>query len=348
MKIIRIGVDLAKSVIALHGVDEQGRVQLCKTVKANKLLELLRALEPCLVAMEACSMAHWWARQIEALKHSVKLLPAQYVRAYRIGGKNDGNDAAAICEAAGRASLPTVAIKSAAQLELQALHRVRSQAVAARSAKANQMRALMMEQGVVCAKGLRALRAFVPAYRADESMPGSAFFKSLIGELMQELRQLDERIGQHTLLLTRFARADATCRRLMSVPGIGAIVATALVCAFGDVSAFSRARAFAAALGLAQRQASSGGKQRLGAITRAGNCYLRALLVHGARAVVRAATRPQAARNDSLYRWIAQLAQRTHTNVVVVATANKLARIAWVIMTQESSVYLAQRPQPGR
>ena len=373
MNITRIGIDISKRVWVSHAIAvSQAREH---TVWANKkdtpqgCIERLRRLVPCAVALEACGGAHLAARRIQALGHTVMLIPAQHVKPYRRGGKNDGNDARAIVEAMASSGMPTVGVKSEAQLDVQAMLCERERQKKNRVALANQIRGLLMERGIVLAKSLSQLRAFLCLYvavdpaldgmagitsvgrqkRSVELGAGSAAFRALIGELHQELLALDKLLARRDRAVAQLAKHDPRCVRLMSVPGIGPMSAVSLSCAFACVKRFKKARSFAAALGLAQRQNSTGGKQQLGRITKAGNSRLRALLVHGARSRLNAAARAKKAgrvAQDSTAAWALSLTERMHVNKAVVALANKNARIAWAILRNPEARYEPQHQPP--
>lgn len=293
MAIKTIGIDLGKTVFVAVALDGHGRlVGPAKRYSRARLVRWLANLPPCLIGMEASSGAHHLARTLQAQGHAVRLLPGQAVKPFRGVMKNDATDALAIAEAAHRPGLRPVPIKSAAQLDVQAIHRVRTQLVRQRTALINQVRGLLRER-----------------------------------------RQLDAEIGELDRLLVGHARTDARCRRLMTIPGLGPITATALVAAVDDGQAFARARDLAAWLGLVPRQHTTGGRARLRGIAKGGNRYLRTLLVHGARAL----RRSRHARSGRLGAWLAALETRAHSNKVTVALANKLARIAWAVLAKKEN-----------
>jgi len=331
MKLKRIGVDLAKAVFQLHGVDSHEQVKLRKQVKRGGMLNVFRQMEPCLVAMEACGSAHYWARELRKLGHEVRLIAPQFVKPYVKSGKNDANDAEAICEAASRPQMRYVAVKTAEQQAGQALHRVRSRLVKARTALANEMRGLLLEFGIVMAKGIAACRrqATEALEDAENGLPG--MMRELLAQLTEELTQLDAHIAKLDRQIKRQCAEDARIKRLMEIDGLGPISASAVVAAIGDARQFASGRDLSAWLGLVPKQHSSGGKERLGSISKRGDTYLRTLLIHGARAVVTACKN----KVDRKSMWIKGLMARRNKNIATVALANKNARIIWAVLSRE-------------
>jgi len=328
MKIVMLGIDLGKNLCSLAGLDETGAIVLRRRLKRESLLRFTVRLEVCTVAMEACCGAHHLGRQIAAQGHGVRLMSPGYVRPYVKAQKNDERDAEAIAEAATRPTMRFVELKSEAQLEVQSLHRVRGRLVAERTALINQLRALMLERGITAPQGRRKLGGLLPEILADESNGLGSRLRRLIEDMRSEWRGLDERITAFDDELAVRARTDEAARRLVTIPGVGVLTATALVAAVGDARAFPCGRDLAAWLGLAPRQATTGGKPKLLGISKRGNRYLRMLLIHGARTAL-----PSLARSDTpLGRWLKGLLVRTHRNVATVALANKLARIAWAVL----------------
>lgn len=331
MKLKRIGVDLAKQVFQVHGVDSHEQVKCRKQLKRHEMLDFFRQLEPCLVAMEACGSAHYWARELGQLGHEVRLIAPQFVKPYVKSGKNDANDAEAICEAASRPSMRYVALKSAAQQASQSVHRIRSRLIRARTALVNEIRGLLGEFGRVEARrGIAATRRLLQQSlgEASSGLPGE--MRELLTQLSDELHGHDERLSRLDNMLQRQAREDERVGRLLQVEGVGPISATAIVSAVGDARQFSSARQFAAWLGLVPNQHSSGGKERLGAISKRGDTYLRTLLIHGARAVLKACKD----KTDRRSEWLHQLQCRRNPNIATVALANKNARIIWAILSR--------------
>lgn len=330
MQINRVALDLAKQVIQVHAVDRSGRALVRKSVRRSALLPLFRELAPCEVGMEACSAAHHWGRQLQVMGHRVRLLPPQYVKPFVLGQKNDANDAAAICAAMTRPEIPGVAVKTIDQQDQQALHRVRSARVAQRTALINQIRGLLAEYGIVLATGRMTLRRVLPELLEDAENGLSFDFRQLLAELYEELVALDSRVEQLTRRIEQHVRQSPSMQRLVKVPGIGPLTASALVTSVGDATQFRNGRQLAAFLGLVPRQHSSGGKARLLGIHKHGDSYLRGLLVHGARSVLRVATD----KPDDRSRWLMSLSTRKHRNIATVAQANKTARIAWAVLAR--------------
>ncbi len=331
MKLKRIGIDLAKQVFQIHGVDSHEQVACRKQLKRSQMLGFFRQLEPCLVAMEACGSSQYWARELGALGPEVRLIAPQFVKPYVKSGKTDANDAEAICEAASRPNMRYVEVKSAEQQASQALHRIRSRLIRARTALVNEIRGLLGEFGLVEARGgVAAARRLAQSALedAENGLPGQ--MRELLAELQGELGEHDERLSRLDGMIQRQAREDERVERLMQVEGIGPITATAIVSAVGDARQFSSARQFAAWLGLVPRQHSSGGKERLGSISKRGDTYLRTLLVHGARAVLRHCQD----KTDRRSEWLQRLLCRRNMNIATVALANKNARIIWAILSR--------------
>ena len=331
MNVTTIGLDIAKNVFQVHGVDGHGKVVLRKKLSRGKVLEWFANLPPCLIGIEACPGAHYWARELLKLGHSVKLMPAQYVKAYVKGNKNDGNDAEAICEAVSRPGMRLVAINTEAQQEIQMLHRIRSRVIAERTALLNQIRGLLGEYGIVFGPGPSQVRRGIAVLLTGEDPRLSAMARELVLGFQAELRELDERIGHYDARVKATCAGDARSVKVAALPGIGPLTATALVAAVNDGKQFQNGRQMAANLGLTPREHSSGGKQRLLGITKRGNTYLRTLLIHGARTVLRHAT----GKTDRLSRWALAIQARRGANVAAVALANKLARIAWAVLARD-------------
>ncbi|ATJ83421.1 IS110 family transposase [Halomonas beimenensis] len=345
MNISRVGVDIAKSVFHVHGVDRHHQVQWRGQYSRGKWLEALvrRAPAGAEIGMEACASSHYWARVLQARGYRVRLIAAQFVKPYVKSQKNDRADAEAICEAMSRPHMRFVAVKTVAQQDTQAAHRIREALVGQRTAKANQIRGLVGEYGLVAPRGIAPLRRALPCWLEDAENGLSDDFRVLLAGLAEDLRYLDARITQLTQTIERHARQDPVAKRLLALHGVGPITASALAGALGDGQAFARGREFAASLGLTPRQHSTGGRPRLLGISKRGDRYLRTLLVQGSRAVLRHVT----AREDGLSRWLQALTARRPDNVAVIALANKTARLAWAI-TRHKVAYdpaLAARPQ---
>lgn len=325
-----VGIDLGKNVFHLVCMDKDGGVVKRRRCTRPQLFAFFRALPPALVGMEACSSAHFIGRSLSEIGHDARLMPAQYVKPYAGPQKNDFADAEAIAEAVQRPRMRFVPIKTREQLELQAMHRVRDRLVARRTSVSNQIRGLLVEHGIVMRKGRGGFRGFVPEMLADENGPLSPAMRCLMSGLWEEWCATDAAVEDLSRQLERLAREDDGCRRLMSVPGVGPLVATAMVAAVADGSAFGRGRDFAAWLGLVPRQMSTGGRTRLGPITKRGNSYLRRLFIHGARSFRLNGNRDA----HTVGAWLEALDRRTHKNVATVALANKLARIAWSVLSK--------------
>ena len=325
-----IGIDLAKRSFHLCGMDAQGRRVFSKQVSRAKLAQELANRPPCRVAMEACGSAHYWARIFQSHGHEVKLIAPQFVKPFVKSNKNDAADAEAIAEAAQRLTMRFVPIKSVEQQDLQAIHRMRSQVVAQRTALVNQIRGLLAEYGLVIPQGRAQVRSCLATMLEDAENGLSTLFRASLQGLADELRHLDERVAQYDAQIAALARESEPAQRLMTIPGIGPLVATALLAAIGsDPRWFHNGRSLAAFLGLVPRQHSTGGRDRLLGISKRGDTYLRNLLIHGARSVSHWFER----KTDGLSRWVTALLARRHPNVAVVALANKLARIARAVLT---------------
>lgn len=333
-----LGIDLAKQSFQLHGVDEQGYVVLRKNLNRNQLTAFIANLPPCLIGLEACGGAHYWVRELTKLGHSVRMIAPQFVKPYVKSNKNDAVDAEAICEAVQRPNMRFVPTKSIEQQDIQSLHRIRSQLVARRTAQANQVRGLLLEYGIVIPKGISYVRKAIPSILEDAENVLSVFFRELLSELYDELVHLDERILALEKKLVTLSTGHEDCQRLLTIPGVGLLTATALVAAIGDVSVFKNGRELAAWLGLVPKQHSTGGKQTLLGISKRGDSYLRTLLIHGGRSVVRVAHKHQDKRN----RWIGDIKQRRGENISNVAVANKNARIAWALLTRKENYQAKQ------
>lgn len=331
MHIKRIGLDLAKYVFEVHAVDAQDKAVLRKTLRRDAVAQFFAELEPCIVGMEACCGSHYWARVLMDLGHEVRLISPQFVKPYVKSNKNDRNDAEAICEAIGRPSMRFVPPKSAEQLEIQAVHRIRQRVVANRTRLVNQVRGLLGEHGVVVARDItRIRRALGEIADSHESEFGDIFI-DMLRDMRDELAELDSRLAGYNRRIKNLFRSNEMCQRIGQIEGVGPITATALVAAIGDKSCFKNGRQFAAWLGLVPKQHSSGGKARLLGISKRGDRYLRTLLIHGARAVLGKA----AGKTDARSQWIERMRGRRHPNVVAVALANKNARIIWSLLSRD-------------
>ena len=328
-EVIAIGLDIAKSVFQIHGVDADGAVVIRKRIGRAKVIEFFGDLPPCLVGMEACATAHQWARELKMLGHDTRLMPPSYVKAYVKRGKNDAADAAAICEAVTRPSMRFVPIKSVGQQSALMLHRTRDLLIRQRTQLINALRAHLAELGLVAGKGRQGLQQLIAAMAesSDERLPGDARFacQSIVAQLhalQSQINGLDKRI-------TQAHRANADSKRLDAIPGFGVILSTAVVATMTDPKAFKTGREFAAWIVLVPRQNSTGGKERLGSISKQGDRYLRRLLVVGAISIVRTARMW-----PDKYPWAVELLGRRPAKVVAVALANKMARIAWAVLAK--------------
>ena len=333
MNITTVGLDLAKNVFHVVCLNEHNKEVKKKMLRRNQVRLFFAQLPPCKVGLEACATSHYWGRELIALGHDVKLLPPQHVKPLVQGNKNDYNDARAIAEAVNRPKLTFVAVKTVAEHDTQAIHRMRSQCLRDRTSLSNSTRGLLGEYGISFSRGLGALRRKIPELLEDAENGLSMRFRHLLARRYAQLVELDEHIAFYTKELELLSQQDDACQRLQTIPGFGPIVASAFRSTIGDGSAYQCGRNAAASLGLVPRQHSSGGKNVLLGISKRGDRYLRQLLVHGARAVVRNA----ANREDSLSRWILRLQERRGWNKTVVAVANKLARIGWAVLRYKTS-----------
>jgi transposase len=331
MKITTIGIDLAKNVFQVHGVDERGKVVLKKALKRDQVAPFFANLQSCLIGIEACGSSHHWARKLQGLGHTVKLMAPQFVKPYVKTNKNDAADAEAICEAVARPNMHFVPIKNADQQAVLALHRARQGFVKARTAQANQIRGLLAEFGIIIPQGITTLFKQLPDIQEDgeNGLPGS--FRLLIKRLSEHLKVLDNEVAALELEIQTWHRENAASQKLARIPGIGPITASALIASIGDARNFKDGRQLAAWLGLVPRQHSSGGKQTLLGISKRGDTYLRTLLIHGARAVIRVAER----KAHHVGSWLAGVMERRNPNVAAVALANKNARIVWALLTRD-------------
>jgi transposase len=332
--ITTIGIDLGKNIFHLTGLDERGAIVLRQKASRGQLERRFVNLPTCLIGMEACAGAHYLGRRLAALGHDVRLIPAQYVKPFVKGHKNDYRDAEAIAEAVGRPTMRFVRLKSSEQLDLQALHRVRSRLVGQRTAVINQIRGFLLEHGITVRQGPAPLRQALPDILAKHTDALSPRMVRLLEDLVDDWRRLDARIDTVTTEIKVVAEADQDCRRLASSPGVGPIIASAMVAAIGDGSAFARGRDFGAWLGLVPKQFSTGDRTILGRISKRGNRYLRTLFIQGARAVL---LRQENWNRHGFGPWLEAAAKRLHRNVLAVALANKLARIAWSVLAKQRS-----------
>ena len=336
MQVERIGLDIAKSSFQVHGVDAHGKVVIRKQLSRSKVLAYFAPLPRCLVGLEACGGAHYWARELGKLGHEVRLMAVAMIAPYRTNQTKDANDAAAICEAVSRPRTRFVPVKSEGQQAVLTVHRARELVVSERTALANQIRGVVLEYGITIAQGIQRRRRELPTLlAAAEALP--ELVREVIGELRERLLELDRRIAEYDHRVEQLAKQNEATRRLMQVEGVGPITATAVVATIGQGHAFEHGRQFAAWLGLVPKQHSTGGKPVLGRITKHGNVYLRTLLIHGARAVLQFSAK----RSDRKSRWVEGVRQRRGNNIAAVALAAKHARILWALLAHRQEYQVA-------
>jgi transposase len=328
MKITTIGIDLAKNVFQVHGVDERGKTVLCKQLRRTQVAVFFGNLPPCVIGMEACASAHYWGRTLSRFGHTVRLMASQFVKPYVKTNKNDVADAEAICEAVGRANMRFVPIKSIEQQAILSVHRVRQGFVKARTAQANQIRGLLGEFGLVIPQGIINVTKRVPELLEDASNELPVPFRHLIERLTQHLKELDRQVKEFEKEIIAWHRGSELSRKLEDIPGIGPLAASALVASIADPHSFDNGRQVSAWLGLVPRQHSSGGKPTLQGMSKRGDAYLRTLLIHGARSAILAAQR----KVDNTNGWLTNLLTRRHPNIAAVALANKNVRTVWALL----------------
>ncbi|RPI42330.1 MAG: IS110 family transposase [Hyphomicrobiaceae bacterium] len=338
-----LGIDIGKNTFHLVGLNRRGAIILRLKLSRTQLEAKLANLPACLVGMEACVGAHHLSRRLKALGHDPRLMPAKSAKAFLKGNKNDFRDAEAIAEAVQRPTMRFVATKTAEQLDLQALHRARSRLVSERTATVNEVRAFLLDRGIAVAQGLHRLRAALPGILATRTDVLSPRLQHIIEDLVADWRRLDERIDAVSLEIETLANQDAGCERLITVPGIGPIISSATVAAIGTGDVFSKGRDFGAWLGLVPKQISTGDRTILGKISKRGNKYLRTLFVQAARVVL---LRPANWERHGLKPWIEAAAKRLHHNVLAIALANKLARIAWSVLHHGRNFEVRKMPEP--
>ena len=332
MKVTAMGIDLAKNVFQVHGVDERGRVVLRKQLRRAQVMSFFAQRTPCLVGMEACGGAHEWARRLTALGYTVRLMAPQFVKPYVKSNKNDAADAEAICEAVTRPNMRFVPIKTPDQQAILALHRARQGFVRQRTAQGNQIRGLLAEYGVTIPQGIRNIRKCLPEILEDGESTLPGIFRQLLRQLGEHLKTLDQMVDEMDGQIQRWHRTNEASQRLVQIAGIGPLTATAMVATIGNARNFASGRQLAAWLGLVPRQHSSGGKSLLLGISKRGDCYLRTLLIHGARAVLRCVPgRSTSAGGD----WLQSVISRRGRNVAAVALANKNARVIWALLAHD-------------
>lgn len=338
MKVSTVGLDLAKNVFQVHAIDGVGEVVVRRTLRRRQVVPFFERLAPCLIGMEACGTSHFWARKISALGHEVKLMPPAYVKPYVKRGKTDAGDAAAICEAVTRPTMRFVAMKSAAQQSMLALHRSRDLLIRQRTQLVNMIRGQLAEFGIVLAKGIQHALKLVDRLLDGEALDIPALAAKVVIALAAQVRDLQVRIGLLERDLKTWSRDDQVVKCLQSIPGIGIITASALAASVTDPQQFTSGRQFAAWLGLTPRARSSGGKERSGRISKMGDRYLRRLLVNGMTSRLR-----WLRHHPEAQPWAAELLQRKPAKLVAVALANKIARVAWAVMTR-GETYRAPQP----
>lgn len=333
-KIITLGIDLAKQVFQLHGVDERGKVVLKKKLRRDEFLRFVQSLPVCCVAMEACGGAHYWSREFLKMGHEVKLIAPKFVKPFVKSNKNDAADAEAIVEASLRPSMRFVSVKSEGQQDLQSLHRVRERLVCHRTALMNEIRGLLLEYGFAIPKGRASLEKWMFLLLEDAPSSLSGSIRKTVHDLLEELKELEERIKKYQDRLIEFSKGDEICQRLEKVEGVGVVISTAIRSAIGNAQVFKNGREFSAYLGLVPRQHSSGGKSIVLGISKRGDSYLRGLIIHGCRSVLK--TVLQKKQKSSLLdfqdKWILDKLERRGFNKACVALANKKARVIWSLL----------------
>jgi transposase len=335
MKITTIGIDLAKEMFQIHGADTQGNAVLRKQLRRHEMAKFFATMAPCLIGMEACGSAHHWARKLGEYGHTVKLMAPQFVKPYVKTNKNDMADAEAICEAVTRPNMRFVALKNIEQQAILSVHRARQGFVKARTAQGNQMRGLLSEFGIIMPQGIHAIIKRMPDILedAENGLPGT--MRRLLGRLNEHLKALDLQVNALEQQILQWHKASELSCKLEAIPGIGPITASAIVATVGKATEFKNGRQMAAWMGLVPRQHSSGGKQNLLGISKRGDTYLRTLLIHGARAVIRFAEN-----KVEPNQWLCQLMGRRNKNIATVALANKNARIIWALLTKGTTFRL--------
>lgn len=332
-----IGIDLAKNSFHVHGVNQAGHRMMSKKISRQQLKTFMMNLPPCLVGMEACGGAHYWARLLRSWGHQVKLIAPQFVKPFVKSNKNDAIDAEAICEAIQRPNMRFVAIKNTEQQDVLAIHRMRSLVVSQRTALVNQIRGLLQEFGMVIPKGRQHVNQYLPRILEDAENGLSGLFREALHGLYRDLSHFDQRVADYDDKIDQMAQADEQAQRLMTIPGVGPKVATALLGAIGDISAFNNGRELAAWLGLVPRQCSTGGKSTLLGISKRGDVYIRSLLIHGSRSVLNWVDR----KDDRTSLWAKELKARRHKNIASVALANKIVRVAFALLKRGEDYKIA-------
>jgi len=334
--ITTIGIDLAKNIFYIHGVNSRGKTVLGKKLRRGKVLPFFANLKPCLVGMEAGGGSNYWAREIKKLGHDVKIMAAQFVKPYIKTNKTDPNDAEAICEAVTRPNMRFVAVKTIDQQDIQSVHRIRERLVAARSSLACEIRGLLGEYGIVIPKGIRELAKALPDILADSENQLTLFTRDLLQDLLSEFSDLTEKVKKYTQRVEAIHQNHPVARRLTTIPGVGPMAATAILANAADPSMFKNGREYAAFFGLVPRQRSSGGKKQLLGISKRGDRYIRMMLIHGARAAVghNKRLKGESARRIA---WVKKLREKKGYNKTAVALANKNARTIWALLNSGES-----------
>ncbi len=331
MDIEILGIDIAKNVFQLHGIDAQGKALFKKRLRREKLVKEIAQLPPCIIAMEACSSAHYWARKFRSLGHEAKLINAKFIKPYVKANKNDAHDAQAIAEAASRSHMRFIPIKTIEQQDIQGLHRIRSRLVHNRTGLVNQIRGLLAEYGLIAPQGISVIRSCLQDFLEDAENELSDLSRSFFANLYNELQLIDKQISNVEKEIKQLCESNEDCKRLMTIPGIGILSASALIAAIGNIEHFKNGRHLAAWLGLVPKQHSSGEKNRLLGISKRGNKYIRTLLVHGARSVMLRCGDKQ----DRRSQWIIQKIERSCMNKTAVAVASRNARIVWALLSKQ-------------
>jgi transposase len=327
-----LGVDIAKNVFQLHGVDAQGNTMLKTRLSREKFVQFIANLQSCTIAMEACGGANHWARKFTSFGHTVKLISPQFVKPFVKGNKTDRNDAEAICESASRPNMRFVSAKTVEHQDMQALHRIRNLLVQQRTAIANQIRGLLMEYGLIIPQGIHNINKRLPDILEDATNELSFTGRRFLFDLTEQLNERTKKINEYEELIKNIFKESKDCKKIEKLEGVGLLTATALISCIGDIKTFNNGRHLSAYLGLVPKQYSSGNKQMMQGISKRGNVYIRSLLIHGARSAVRAATN----REDAKSKWIFSLVERRGKNKAAVALANKTVRTIWAMLANDT------------
>ena len=327
-----LGIDIAKTVFQLQGVDVEGKIVLKKRLHRHKLVDFICNLPACTIVMESCGGANYWVRKFSSFGHEVKLISPQFVKPYVKTNKNDYNDVEAICEAAARPTMRFVTPKTMEQQDIQSLHRIRNRFVQERTAIVNQMRGLLMEYGVILPQGINKARSMIPDVLEDAENELSHIARGFISDLYQQLQLKDEKVTEYEIMLKEIFKNHDACKRIEKIEGVGLMTATAIIADIGDAKEFKNGRHLAAFLGLVPKQYSSGNKQTLLGISKRGDSYIRSLLIHGARSVICRCAKKE----DKKSKWIQSIKERRGANKAAVALANKNARTIWALLTNDT------------